>query len=130
MDQGRNSLSCEMCSCLLFMNSHAILTTSSSLNERCVEDDEEAGAVLPAATASAAAAAIVNSFRPMDQGEGGGGGRESFDRWDFFVVFRVCRLPIAFPRRCSAQPDDNTSPPLSSCPLWRNKFPLENDESS
>ena len=76
MDQGRNSLSCEMCSCLLFMNSHAILTTSSSLNERCVEDDEEAGAVLPAATASAAAAAIVNSFRPMDQGEGGGGGRE------------------------------------------------------
>ena len=65
-----NSLSCEMCNCRLFMNSHAILTTSSSLNERCVEDEEVAGAALPAATASAAAAAavaIVNSFRPTEE---------------------------------------------------------------
>ena len=52
-----------MCNCRLFMNSHAILTTSSSLNERCVEDEEEAGAVLAAATVSAAVA-IVNSFGP------------------------------------------------------------------
>lgn len=66
MELWPNSLSCEMCNCRLFMNSHAILTTSSSLNERCVEDEEEAGAVLAAATVSAAVAAvaIVNSFGP------------------------------------------------------------------
>ena len=69
--EATNPLSCDMCNCLLFMNSHAILTTSSSLNERCVEDEEVAGAALPAATASAAAAAaavaIVNSFRPTEE---------------------------------------------------------------
>ena len=52
-------LSWEMCSCLLFKNSHAILTTSSSLNERCVEDGAEVEAVLPVAVAEVAAAAVA-----------------------------------------------------------------------
>ena len=50
----------------MFKNSHAILTTSSSLNERCVDPGEEAEeAALPAATVAevaAAAVAILSGF--------------------------------------------------------------------
>ena len=57
--EATNPLSCDMCNCLLFMNSHAILTTSSSLNERCVEDGAEVEAALPVAVAEVAAAAVA-----------------------------------------------------------------------
>ena len=62
---GNHFLSWEMCNCLLFKNSHAILTTSSSLNERCVDPGEEVEAAFPATTVAevaAAAVAILSGF--------------------------------------------------------------------
>ncbi len=46
---------CEMFSCLLCMNSHASLTTSSSFSERCVDPADEGDEAFDEAVPAAAA---------------------------------------------------------------------------